>query len=46
MKLVMSLLASLFLAVGCGTLADKVDPAVKAGKNAPGTLDIQATNAE
>jgi PBP1b-binding outer membrane lipoprotein LpoB len=44
MKTLLSILAGILVLVGCGTLADKVDPVVKSGKMDPGALTAHDTN--
>ena len=43
-KVILSLIASILVFVGCGTLADKIDPVVKSGKVDQNTLKFQESN--
>ena len=44
MKAILSMLAGIFVLVGCGTVADKIDPVVKVGKIDPGSVNMHDTN--
>ena len=46
MKTILSMLAGIFVLVGCGTVADKIDPVVKSGKMDPGSVNLHDTNGE